>query len=64
MTHTLRCARRWLSLLLTSGNFAVLRTLRVLRPLRTISHIRGMRLLVSSLIYSLPGLRDVIALFR
>ena len=54
----------WISQLLVDGSISFLRTFRVLRPLRTISRIRGMRILVRSLISSLPQLRDVLLLFR
>lgn len=53
----------WVSQLLSDGSFSALRTFRVLRPLRTISRVRGMRILVRSLLASLPSLRDVVLLF-
>ena len=39
---------------------SVLRAFRVLRPLRTISSIEGLRMLVTALISALPLLRDTI----
>jgi hypothetical protein len=39
-------------------NLSVLRSFRVIRPLRTISSIKGLRIIVSSLINALPLLRD------
>lgn len=54
----------WISLLpLGAGNFAVLRSVRVLRPLRTVQRVKGMRILVGSLVASLPSLLDVFELF-
>lgn len=41
-------------------NISSLRALRVLRPLRTITKIEGLRLLVTALISALPLLRDTI----
>lgn len=43
-----------------SVNLAVLRSFRVLRPLRTISGIEGLRVLVSALLSAMPLLRDTI----
>ena len=43
-----------------SANLNVLRSFRVLRPLRTISGIEGLRILVSALLSALPLLRDTI----
>lgn len=40
------------------ANLQALRSFRVLRPLRTISSIQGMRVIVSALMSSLPLLRD------
>lgn len=42
------------------GNLSVLRSFRVIRPLRTISSIQGLRVIVSSLINAIPLLRDSI----
>jgi hypothetical protein len=43
-----------------STNISALRSFRVLRPLRTISGIEGLRVIVSALISSIPLLRDTI----
>ena len=53
----------WINQLLADSSVSALRTFRVLRPLRTISRVRGMRILVRSLLESLPQLRDVLLLF-
>ena len=54
----------WVSLLpLGAGNYAVLRSVRILRPLRTVQRIKGMRILIGSLAASLPALLDVAMLF-
>jgi len=42
------------------ANLSVLRSFRVIRPLRTISSIQGLRIIVQALISSLPLLRDTI----
>eukprot|EP00898_Chlorokybus_atmophyticus_P005124 jgi/Chlat1/5612/Chrsp369S09000 len=44
------------------GNFTALRTVRVLRPLRAINRVKGMRVLVATLLKSLPMLFDVVLL--
>ena len=44
----------------SSVNLSVLRAFRVLRPLRTISSVEGLRVLVTALISALPLLRDTI----
>jgi hypothetical protein len=41
-------------------NLKVLRSFRVLRPLRTISGVEGLRILVSALLSAIPLLRDTI----
>lgn len=43
----------------TSTNYGALRTFRVLRPLRTVTRVRGMRVLVMSMLRSIPKLMDV-----
>ena len=54
----------WAAQLSTGGGaFATLRTFRVLKPLRSISRIAGMRLLVRSMLRSIPELGDVLLLF-
>ena len=42
------------------ADLSVLRSFRVLRPLRTISGIEGLRIIVSALMSSIPLLRDAI----
>ena len=44
----------------SSVNLKVLRSFRVIRPLRTISGIEGLRVLVSALLSAIPLLRDTI----
>lgn len=44
----------------SSTNISALRSFRVLRPLRTISGVEGLRVIVTALIRSLPLLRDTI----
>jgi len=51
----------YFSMIFSDGaNLSVLRSFRVLRPLRSISAIQGLRLIVSSLMASIPLLRDTI----
>lgn len=52
----------YLPLVVSSGamKLNVLRSFRVLRPLRTISGIEGLRILVSALLSAIPLLRDTI----
>ena len=52
----------YLSLLLQGGsvNLSGLRAFRVLRPLKSISSIAGLKVIVSALLASLPLLRDTI----
>jgi hypothetical protein len=52
----------YLSLVLSGGgvNLTVLRSFRVLRPLRTISGIQGLRIIVTSIIAAMPLLADTI----
>jgi hypothetical protein len=52
----------YLSLILSGGgvNLSVLRSFRVLRPLRTISGIEGLRIIVASMIAAFPLLMDTI----
>lgn len=52
----------WASLSPSIGNVSAMRTVRVLRPLRTITGVEGMRMLVATLIRSLPMLLDVLIL--
>lgn len=44
----------------SGANLSVLRSFRVIRPLRTISSIQGLRIIVASLINAVPLLRDSI----
>ena len=52
----------YIPFIFTSGsvNLRVLRSFRVIRPLRTISGIEGLRILVSALLSAVPLLRDTI----
>jgi Ion transport protein len=52
----------WVSLSPSINNISAMRTVRVLRPLRTITGVEGMRMLVSTLLSSLPMLLDVLIL--
>lgn len=52
----------WLSLLPSIENISAMRSVRVLRPLRTITGVEGMRMLVATLLRSLPMLLDVLIL--
>ena len=52
----------WLSLSPSIQNVSAMRSVRVLRPLRTITGVEGMRMLVSTLLSSLPMLLDVLIL--
>merc|ERR1719331_2485326 len=45
------------------GSLAALRTVRILRPLRTINRFKGMKNLVRSLLASVPMLVDSLVLF-
>ena len=54
----------WLSLLAPdAGNLGAIRSVRVLRPLRTVTRIKSMRVLVGALLASLPDVGDVVLLF-
>lgn len=53
----------WLGTFTASGNVSAIRTVRILRPLRTINSIPEMKILVNSIIKSLPLLIDVFVLF-
>ena len=53
----------WLGTFTTSGNVSAIRTVRILRPLRTINSIPEMKILVNSIIKSLPLLVDIFVLF-
>lgn len=45
------------------ANYSVIRTFRVIRPLRAIKNVPGMRVIISALLSSLPYLFDVLTLF-
>ena len=55
-------ASGYMSMFLASSgvNLSALRSFRVIRPLRTISSVQGLRIIVSSLINAIPLLRDSI----
>eukprot|EP00803_Ostreobium_quekettii_P004183 evm.model.scf_87.8 EVM.evm.TU.scf_87.8 scf_87:120717-129538(-) len=52
----------WLAFIPSFGNYTAIRVVRVFRPLRTITGVEGMRLLVVTLFRSLPMLFDVLIL--
>jgi hypothetical protein len=52
----------WVSISPRVENINSMRTVRVLRPLRTITGVEGMRMLVTTLLSSLPMLLDVLIL--
>jgi hypothetical protein len=52
----------WISISPKVENISSMRTVRVLRPLRTITGVEGMRMLVTTLLSSLPMLLDVLIL--
>ena len=56
-----RAPRRLVSVIYNDSttSYGALRTFRVLRPLRTVTRVRGMRVLVISMIRSIPKLIDV-----
>jgi hypothetical protein len=47
---------------LNLGNFSAIRTVRILRPLRSITGFSGMKQLVVTLLKSMPLLGDVLVL--
>ena len=53
----------WLGTFNAAGNISAIRTVRILRPLRTINSIPEMKMLVNSIIKSIPLLMDIFALF-
>ena len=53
----------WIGTFMSSGNISAIRTIRILRPLRTINSIPEMKILVNSIIKSLPLLVDIFILF-
>jgi Ion transport protein len=52
----------WISLAPNVANVSAMRTVRALRPLRTITGVEGMRMLVTTLLSSMPMLLDVLIL--
>ena len=52
----------WLAFHPSLGNYTAIQTVRVLRPLRTITGVEGMRVLVVTLLKSIPMLLDVLIL--
>eukprot|EP00756_Hemistasia_phaeocysticola_P003728 Hpha_TRINITY_DN12419_c0_g1::TRINITY_DN12419_c0_g1_i1::g.43016::m.43016/K04850/CACNA1C; voltage-dependent calcium channel L type alpha-1C len=44
------------------ANISAIRLLRVLRPLRAVARVKDLRVIVSTLVLSIPGVRDVAAL--
>ena len=53
----------WFGTFSEVGNISAIRTVRVLRPLRTINSIPDLKILVNSIIKSLPLLIDIFLLF-
>jgi len=43
-----------------SNNFTAIRTLRILRPLRSLNQISGLKIIISALIDSIPALGNVL----
>ena len=54
----------WAGTFLTGGNISAVRTIRILRPLRTIKSIPKMKVLVNSIINSIPMLVDIFIMFN
>eukprot|EP01012_Entosiphon_sulcatum_P001229 TRINITY_DN10227_c0_g1_i2.p1 TRINITY_DN10227_c0_g1~~TRINITY_DN10227_c0_g1_i2.p1 ORF type:complete len:1748 (-),score=254.68 TRINITY_DN10227_c0_g1_i2:23-5266(-) len=52
----------YLSFIPGVGSFTMVRLVRVLRPLRSISRIKGMRTLINTLLYSIPMMGSVLVL--
>ena len=53
----------WISVAPGMGNYSIIRTVRVLRPLRTMGRIPGMRPLIRALVRALQPLTNVLVLF-
>lgn len=53
----------WFGTISAGGNISAIRTVRILRPLRTINNFPEMKTLVNSIIKSLPLLVDIFVLF-
>ena len=54
----------WAGTFLDGGNISAVRTIRILRPLRTINSIPKMKVLVNSIINSIPMLLDIFIMFN
>ena len=54
----------WAGTFVTGGNISAVRTIRILRPLRTINSIPKMKVLVNSIINSIPMLLDIFIMFN
>ena len=53
----------WLGVFLASGNISAIRTIRILRPIRSINKFPEMKIIVNSIIKSLRLLVDIFILF-
>ena len=53
----------WAGLIVDGANISVIRMVRVLRPLRTVNSIPELKLLVTTILTSLPLLMDIVLLF-
>ena len=53
----------WVGALLSGTDVSAIRTIRIMRPLRTINSVPGMSRLVSTIMNSLPMMIDVMVLF-
>ena len=53
----------WIGLIFTSSSISVVRTIRILRPLRTFNSIPEMKILIVSIFRALPLLFDIFLLF-
>lgn len=53
----------WTEVLFEGANISVIRMVRVLRPLRTVNSIPELKLLVMTILNSLPLLLDIVLLF-
>jgi hypothetical protein len=53
----------WVGTFVTGGNISAIRTIRILRPLRTINSMPKMKVLVTSILNSIPLLVDIFVLF-
>lgn len=54
--------RSWISFIPGVDNYSFIRTIRVLRPLRTVTRIAGMRVMVNALLSSIVPLSNVLLL--